>query len=163
MGTLQETKTSGPDKKLQVLLVLVSDQAYLRSPWLDVGLLLWQQGEMSFDRDYFLPLPTPALDGVLHIGALFTDSAGFSLTRSPLRTGAPCCHPARFGFGPSTASEPGWTAGARHWASTLPSAAFLAGGPRSAARTFASEPPSGFVRTSSWPRCVSARGAGVRP
>ena len=79
VGTLERTKTSGHGKAQQVLPVFVSDKAFLRTPWLDAGLVLWLDGDLAFPRDYFLPLPNPQLDGCLRRRALYTDSAGFSV------------------------------------------------------------------------------------
>ena len=79
MGTLLRTKTSGPGKTSQVLPVFVSDKAWLRKPWLDEGMVLWLDGELSFSRDYFLPLPSPCLGKALRRRALYTDCAGFSV------------------------------------------------------------------------------------
>ena len=50
VSKLQRTKTSGPGKTTRVLLVFVSDKAWLRT-------------DLGFKRDYFLPLPNTALDG----------------------------------------------------------------------------------------------------
>ena len=38
---LARTKTSGSGKTLTVLPCFVSEAAYVRRPWLDVGLILW--------------------------------------------------------------------------------------------------------------------------
>ena len=40
-GVLERTKTSGPGKHLSVLPVFVSQDAWLKRPWLDAGLALW--------------------------------------------------------------------------------------------------------------------------
>ena len=77
-GLLERTKTSGPGKTMTVLPVFVSEDAYVRKPWLDIGLLLWTKGPLDFPRDYFLPLPSHDLQGCLQERALYTDSAGFS-------------------------------------------------------------------------------------
>mgnify|MGYP003333697518 CR=1 FL=1 len=77
-GLLERTKTSGPGKSMTVLPVFVSEEAYIRFPWLDTGLLLWVEGPLAFPRDYFLPLPTQNFDSCLHERARYTDSAGFS-------------------------------------------------------------------------------------
>ena len=78
VGTLERTKTSGPGKKILLLPVFVSTDAYLVLPWLLVGLALWKEEPLNFDRDFFLPLPTEDLQGAKHIRARYTDSAGFS-------------------------------------------------------------------------------------
>ena len=78
VGTLERTKTSGPGKKIILLPVFVSTDAYLVLPWLLVGLALWKEEPLNFDRDFFLPLPTEDLQGAKHIRARYTDSAGFS-------------------------------------------------------------------------------------
>ena len=81
---LEHTKSSGPVKALTVLPVFVSQDAYVRKPWLDVGLMLWAEGPLSYPRDYFLPLPSDDFQGCLQARALYSDSAGFS--RSLLAT-----------------------------------------------------------------------------
>ena len=75
---LDRTKTSGPGKRQDVLPVFVSEEAYVRYPWLDLGLALWLEGPLSFSRDYFLPLPSPDFEGALEIRAKYSDAAGFS-------------------------------------------------------------------------------------
>lgn len=77
-GLLERTKTSGPGTSLTVLPVFVSEDAYIRRPWLDVGLLLWTEGPLEFERDFFLPLPSADFQGCLRARALYSDAAGFS-------------------------------------------------------------------------------------
>ena len=77
-AALEKSKTSGPGKRTKVLPVYVSQDAFLRTAWLDLGLGLWEQKELAFDRDYLLPLPTPDLKGTRRTRALYSDSAGFS-------------------------------------------------------------------------------------
>ena len=77
-GLLQRTKTSGPSKKVLILPIFVSEDAYVAQPWLDIGLLLWTEADLAFARDYFLPLPNADCSGVLKQRALYSDSAGFS-------------------------------------------------------------------------------------
>merc|ERR1712127_565783 len=72
VGKLERTKTSGRGKNQQVLPVFVSDRAFLRTPWLDAGLVLWMGPPLNFQRDYFLPLPSEKLDGVLRRRALYS-------------------------------------------------------------------------------------------
>ena len=79
VGKLERTKTSGRGKNQLVLPVFVSDRAFLRTPWLDAGLVLWMEAPLNFQRDYFLPLPSEKLDGVLRRRALYSDCAGFSV------------------------------------------------------------------------------------
>ena len=76
-GLLERTKTSGPGKNMGVLPVFVSDQAYLVEPWLDAGLTLWLEEDMHFVRDYFLPLPSVDLQGVVRTKAAYSDAAAF--------------------------------------------------------------------------------------
>ena len=80
VGKLERTKTSGKGKALQILPVFVSDQAYIETPWLDAGLAIWLEAPFNFGRDYFLPLPDAKLQGVLRRRALYTDSAGVSVS-----------------------------------------------------------------------------------
>ena len=61
-----------------MLPVFVSEEAYLRKPWLDVGLRLWEAKELAFPRDYLLPLPTEDLKAARRTRAVYSDAAGFS-------------------------------------------------------------------------------------
>ena len=54
-AALEKSKTSGPGKRTKVLPVYVSQDAFLRTLWLDRGLGLWEQKELAFERDYLLP------------------------------------------------------------------------------------------------------------
>ena len=63
---------------MTVLPVFVSEDAYVRRPWLDRGLLLWTEGTLSFPRDFFLPLPSTDFQGCPKARAKYSDSAGFS-------------------------------------------------------------------------------------
>ena len=95
-GLLKQTKTSGPDKKTAVLPVFVSEDAYLRRPWLYEGLDLWQQGGLNYKRDYFLPLLTVDLQGTCQKRARYTDAACFSralLNTLPAEDGEKLLHP----------------------------------------------------------------------
>ena len=58
MATQLRTKTSGADKKMAVLPIFLSDDAFVQKSRLRLGLALWTQGPLAFERDYFLPLPT---------------------------------------------------------------------------------------------------------
>ena len=77
---LERTKTSGPGKHVGILPVFVSEEAYLETEWLDIGLVLWMdpKSALYFRRDFFLPLPTPDFAGVLRTRAQYTDALGFS-------------------------------------------------------------------------------------
>ena len=68
-GLLERTKTSGPGKKVSILPIFVSEEAYVGMPWLDIGLSLLVEGPLEFPRDYFLPLPSPDLQGALRTRA----------------------------------------------------------------------------------------------
>ena len=96
-GLLKRTKTSGPDKKTAVLPVFVSEDAYLRKPWLYQGLELWKQGALYYRRDYFLPLPTEDLQGTCGKRARYSDASYFSralLGTLPGDDGERLLHPA---------------------------------------------------------------------
>lgn len=75
---LEKSKTSGPGKRIKVLPVFVSEEAYLRKPWLDLGLRLWEAKELAIPRDYLLPLPTEDFKAARRTRAVYSDSAGFS-------------------------------------------------------------------------------------
>ena len=40
LAALEKSKIGGPGKRLKVLLVYVSDKAWVKQPWLDKGLAL---------------------------------------------------------------------------------------------------------------------------
>ena len=75
-ATLEVSKTSG--KRVCVLQILSSQEAWIEKPWLIAGWHLWREESMNFIRDYFLPLPTEKLDGARRTKAGYTDSHGFS-------------------------------------------------------------------------------------
>ena len=84
-GLLRQTKTSGPDKKITILPVFVAFDAWVRKPlWLRTGLGVWKSDALSYERDYFLPLPAPDLNSTCKKRALYSDAVGFS--RSLFRT-----------------------------------------------------------------------------
>ena len=62
---LRRTKTSGPGKRVSLLKVFISRNAYLvESRWLAVGWYLWQamaEDTFTAGRDFFLPLPRVGL------------------------------------------------------------------------------------------------------
>ena len=61
-GKLTRTKTTGRDKKVQGCVLHVSKNCWLVEPtWPELGWNLWQK-VAPWDRDYFLPVPTRALD-----------------------------------------------------------------------------------------------------
>ena len=79
VGSLERTKTTGPGKKVRHLPIFVSNSAYFMGPhWLRVGLQIWQQEQMAFERDYFLPLPSLDWDGVRPAMADYGDIVGLS-------------------------------------------------------------------------------------
>ena len=47
--------------------------------WLSVGWKVWSDPEMSFGRDYFLPMPKPDWTGACRRMAEYADSAGLSV------------------------------------------------------------------------------------
>jgi len=74
-GTLSRTKTTGPGKRVQALHVVIAADAYIMYPeWLSKGWDLWAH-LAPFIRDYFLPRPTPDLDGALPIEMTYGESA----------------------------------------------------------------------------------------
>ena len=63
-GLLQRSKTSGPDKKVKLLPIFGSRDAWLEdSTWLATGLHFLQGEELGYARDYLVPLPNESLDG----------------------------------------------------------------------------------------------------
>ena len=110
-GLLRRTKTSGPGKKMKVLPIYVSQEAWISRPWLDTGLELWRRPELNYSRDYFLCLPSQDLLGSCRLRARYTDAVGFSkalfsLLKVPGGSG-PCCTLALSSTGRSTLTELG--------------------------------------------------------
>ena len=80
VGVLEKTKTTGAGKRIRHLPIYICHSAYFMAPdWLTVGLKVWSDPEMSFGRDYFLPLPKPDWTGVCKRMAEYADSAGLSV------------------------------------------------------------------------------------
>jgi hypothetical protein len=81
-GTLERSKTSGPDKDTKILPIFVSKEAWVgHSHWLEAGLTLLD-GELGFPRDYLVPLPNRDLSGSCGLKAQYSDALG--LTRELL-------------------------------------------------------------------------------
>ena len=68
-GELRKTKTSGPGKKVNILKVFISHEAYVfEEEWLPVGWKIWKDMSIEKDltsRDFFLPAPNRSLQGVV--------------------------------------------------------------------------------------------------
>ena len=68
-GILMVTKTTGPGKKVAMLKVYVSREAWLtEGRWLEEGWAIWElmSAEKGYkDRDFFLPMPTKDLEGIV--------------------------------------------------------------------------------------------------
>ena len=79
VGLLERTKTSGPGKVIQVLPCFVSQDAWVKRPWLDTGLALLTQESFNFERDFLLRLPSLDLQAATKRRALYTDAAAFFL------------------------------------------------------------------------------------
>ena len=60
-GALERSKTSGRDKKVKLLPVSISREAWISEEWLEAGAKLLQTPELGFERDYLLPLPADFL------------------------------------------------------------------------------------------------------
>ena len=93
-AVLEQTKTTGTDKRVQTLFVTIAWDAWVAAPgWLKAGFDLW--AKHSFERDYFLALPAPDLNGLRRAEAEYKDSAaqGRRLLAKhlmvPIRTPAP--------------------------------------------------------------------------
>ena len=67
---MERTKTSGPGKVIQVLPCFVSQDAWVKRPWLDTGLALLTQESFNFERDFLLPLPSLDLEAATKRRAL---------------------------------------------------------------------------------------------
>lgn len=68
-GVLMVTKTTGPGKKVAMLKVYVSREAWLtEGRWLEEGWAIWElmSAEKGYkDRDFFLPMPSKDLEGIV--------------------------------------------------------------------------------------------------
>ena len=74
-GALKRIKTSGPGKKCKWLPIFVDfDASFTGAPWLSTGFELWQEKGMNFDRDYFVPLPSPDRMSCIACMATYTDA-----------------------------------------------------------------------------------------
>ena len=69
VGVLSVTKTTGPGKKVAMLKMYVNKDAWLEEEkWLEEGWKMWEDmsAERGFgDRDFFLPMPSKDLEGVV--------------------------------------------------------------------------------------------------
>ena len=63
-GRLERSKTSGRDKKVKLLPLFVSREAFLTRPWIETGRGFLEHGPLSFDRNYLVPLPDKSLQGL---------------------------------------------------------------------------------------------------
>ena len=67
-GELRKTKTSGPGKRVNILKLFISHDAYIREDeWLPIGWKLWKEMSVEKDmtkRDFFLPAPNRSLQGI---------------------------------------------------------------------------------------------------
>jgi hypothetical protein len=76
-GSLTRTKTSGTGKARENLPLSISAFAAISGlDWLRVGLVLWTAHLTP--RDYFLLLPAPGLEGVVHAEARYPDAVAMS-------------------------------------------------------------------------------------
>ena len=73
-GRLERSKTSGRDKKVKLLPLFVSREAFLVRPWLETGLGFLEHGPLFFDRDYLVPLPDKNLRGTCGLRAGYPDA-----------------------------------------------------------------------------------------
>ena len=93
---LDRTKTSGPDKKVKVLPIFVSKEAWVQEKhWLLTG-LNFHEGELGFERDYLVPLPNGDWTGTCGLKAQYSDALGLSrdlLARLPRPGLRPCAWP----------------------------------------------------------------------
>ena len=77
-GALTRTKTSGADRKMAVLPIFLSDDAFVHKLLLRPGLALWTQGPLAIERDYFLPWPTVDFLDTCRKRARYSDSRHLS-------------------------------------------------------------------------------------
>ena len=77
-GALERSKTSGRDKKVKLLPVSISREAWISEEWLEAGAKLLQTPELGFERDYLLPLPNGDLSGSCGLRAEYADALGLT-------------------------------------------------------------------------------------
>ncbi len=76
--TLDKTKTTGRDKRVQKRYVAVHREAYLMEPrWLQVGLELWRRLAPQ-ERSYLLQTPSPSLEECAHRQLRYHEAAAWS-------------------------------------------------------------------------------------
>jgi hypothetical protein len=74
---LRQTKTTGPDKKIQVLRAFVSRGAWVHNrDWLATGLGIWEVADPN--RDAFVLLPESGLEGFSDRAASYLDMAAMT-------------------------------------------------------------------------------------
>jgi hypothetical protein len=74
---LRQTKTTGPDKKIQVLRAFVSRGAWVHNrDWLATGLKIWEVADPN--RDAFVLLPDSGLEGFSDRAATYLDMAAMT-------------------------------------------------------------------------------------
>ena len=77
--TVTQTKTTGPGKKVELIYVYVSANAYIHvNDWLETGWRLFNEMGNK-ERDFWLPLPTKSLEAFSHHKPKFSD--GIATTR----------------------------------------------------------------------------------
>ena len=77
-GQLSRSKTSGPNKKIHSMCIVISNEAWLFDPkWLQIGFDIWKR--LHFKRDYLLPCATKDLSGVRRTMATYADMAAYGL------------------------------------------------------------------------------------
>ena len=75
---LHRTKTTGPDKKVQLrALVVDKEVCFEKKGWLEVGVQLWQQAA-PWPRDFLLPVPSEDLQEWIQLEAKYADAAVLS-------------------------------------------------------------------------------------
>ena len=78
-GLLERTKTTGPGKRVRHLPIYVSASVgFMASDWLETGMRVWSHEAMSFERDYFLPMPNADWSGTRRAMADYADTVGLS-------------------------------------------------------------------------------------
>ena len=93
VGLLERTKTTGPGKRVRHLPIFIAASVgFMSSTWLEQGLKLWLSESMSFERDFFLPMPNSDWSGVRRGMANYADVVGLSqhllrMLRLPVRKG----------------------------------------------------------------------------
>ena len=74
-GLIDQTKTSGPGKRIRYLPIFISFEAYVLAPdWLRVGHTFLTCRALAYRRDHLLPRATKDMNSIVRIPAMYPDA-----------------------------------------------------------------------------------------